>query len=182
MRPPISELQRQFDRANTSGWISLVRAAADQYQFTVELLLGIGSRETNLEPQYQVHPGDHGRGFSMWQIDIGSDAEWIATGDWKDVGKAVMRAAFWLDQKRTDVTDKLKHPCVEKKLSAVVVSNADIERITVAAYNTGAARAVSAYLNFKNPDRFTTGADYSADVLYRRDVFASFLSNMKGQS
>jgi len=148
----------------------LIRAAADKYEFTVELLLAIGSRETNLDPQYQSHPGDFGHGFSMWQIDIRSFAEWIKTGAWRDVGAAVMKAAEILDSKRSAIKSK-----------NFVWSGADVERVTTAAYNCGSGIAVYNFSRYQDPDRATTGHDYSADVLYRRDVFASFLNTTKEQ-
>lgn len=166
MRPSSSELKRQFDRAVKSGWLSLIQAAANRYQFTPELLLAIGSRETNLDSKYQQVPGDRGHGFSMWQLDIGSHRSWIATGAWKDVGAAVMKAGEALNAKRAEV---------KMNLSGRVVSNTDLERITVAAYNCGSGPAVTNYKRSGNPDRGTTGGDYSADVLYRRDVFVGLI-------
>jgi hypothetical protein len=155
-----------------SGWIPVIGAAADRYQFTTELLLAIASRETNLDVKYQRVPGDRGHGFSMWQLDIGSHRDWIATGAWKDVGTAVMKAGEALAAKRAEVK-------AEARRRNLVLAPTDVERITVAAYNCGSGPALSSFVrtNGADADRATTGHDYSADAIARRDVFASFLAS-----
>jgi hypothetical protein len=171
MRVSISELKKQFERARKSGWLPLIRAAADRYQFTPDLLLAIGSRETNLDPRYQSHPGDRGHGFSMWQIDIGSYPDWIKTGAWRDVGQAVMKSAEVLNEKRNEVLALAKR-------NKLILSSADVEQITIAAYNHGSRGSFLDYQRFRRPDRGTTGGDYSQDVLYRSDIFKSFLTKV----
>lgn len=46
----------------------------------------------------------------------------------------------------------------------------DAVRVAVAGYNSGIGPATSAYLIYGNPDRYTTGGDYSRDVLNRRTL------------
>lgn len=50
------------------------------------------------------------------------------------------------------------------------VPAADAVRVAVAGYNSGIGPATSAYLIYGNPDRYTTGGDYSRDVLNRRTL------------
>jgi soluble lytic murein transglycosylase-like protein len=152
-------------------WLLTIEEAAISHGFNLALLLAIGSRESNLNPYYQSHSGDEGNGYSMWQIDKRLYPEFVASGDWRDVTKAVDKAAEVLQEKLLEVR-RLGKTAVRRPL---VGGDAEL-RIAVAAYNTGSKRAFRSWLAFSDPDRATTGQDYSSDVMTRRNRFAELLA------
>lgn len=156
-----SQLTKQFN--SVKQYLPDIRIAAEEHGFSPSLLLAIGSRETNYAPRYKTQPGDRGHGFSWWQVDIRSYPDWIHSGAWKDPKSAVYKAAEVLDEKRQEISRlaSLRTP----------LSSADLLRCAVAAYNCGSKAAYGNFVNHNDPDRGTTGKDYSADVLAREKVF-----------
>lgn len=91
-----------------------------------------------------------GWGYGLGQIDFMSFKEWLAGHDWKDpvinIGKA--------------------GELFSKNLASL---NGDIGR-AIAAYNAGVGR-ISRVQRGDDYDRFTTGGDYSSDVIARAQSF-----------
>lgn len=169
------DIRIQHKYASDHNWIEIFAKAATDYGFSVSLLMAVASRETNMRNII----GDHGRGYGIMQIDVGSFADWCHSGQWKDIHSAILKGTQVLDMKREQIRlgqgTKLKvggHAYVGKRID----SEADLLRIALAAYNSGGW----AYYNFStngDPDKTTTGRDYSADTLAREREFASLLSH-----
>ncbi len=165
-------LAAQFRSARTKGWIDAFKQAARTFDFPVEVLMGIASRETNMRNII----GDSGHGHGLMQIDDRSFGGWCRSGAWKDVNQGVPKGALVLSDKRQDIVNgKGKSLHVgSKRFTGANVTDAQLLRISIAAYNSG----LRAYMNFSlsgNPDVGTTGHDYSADVLNRSEQFKMLL-------
>lgn len=148
------DLINQYQAAKSSGWIDAFRTAAAHYQIPVEILVAIASRETNMRNIL----GDGGHGHGVMQIDDRSFPQWCASGKWKDPHKAIDMGAWVLSD----------------KIAKAAKVGKDSLRVGIASYNAG-GNAIQDYLTYKNPDRRTTGHDYSADVLKRAEVFRGLL-------
>jgi len=157
-----SQLTKQFN--SVKSYLPDIQAAGEPYGFPASLLLAIGSRETNFNPRYKSSPGDRGNGFSWWQIDKRSFPDFTSSEDWKDPKLAVKKSALVLFEKRTEL----------QRLDKELIGN-DLLRCSVAAYNCGSGPAYRNFKKYGDPDRGTTGKDYSADVLAREEVFADLL-------
>ena len=152
-------LEQQFARVKAAGWLPYYEAAAKAYGFTPSLLLALTSRETNCRNII----GDGGHGHGLGQIDDRSYPAWCATSRWKDPEVSLHMAAYVLSRKLHEIQVSPSIPV------------ADRIRVALAAYNCGSKKAVPAYFSGM-PDKFTTGHDYSKDVLTRERVFAELLT------
>lgn len=181
------QLKAQYLRAKDRAWTEHFREAANtitQGFFDTADLMGIGSRETNLDPKWITKPGDKGNGFGLMQIDKRSFPEFTSTDKWKDARLGILYGAKVLMQKWNDVQNG-----AGKRLSVTssktgkrsiftgpVVSGVAAQQVTIAAYNAGRWPMYS-YANGNNPDQYTTGKDYSSDVMARARVFRELLGN-----
>jgi hypothetical protein len=174
-----SWLVDQYNRAKKNGWLEYFRDAASKYGFTTEDLLGLGSRESNLENIV----GDHGHGFSIMQLDIGSYGPWIRSGAWKDPEKAILKGAECLAAKRDQIVKASKQKVAfikfrsgkTARFTPKPFNDEQLRQMTLAAYNSGMA----AYYHFSignHIDAGTTGKDYSADVLKRSKDFNDLMA------
>ena len=59
------DLREQFARVEADGWLTAFQVTAQRYEFPIEALLGIASRESNIESVI----GDGGHGYGIMQID-----------------------------------------------------------------------------------------------------------------
>lgn len=177
-----AEARRQYDRAKRLGWIPMfAKAAASRPWCTTADLMAIGSRESNLDPRYLSQSGDHGNGFSIMQIDKRYFPDWVAAGGWRDAEQSIEKGAQVLTQKRAEIIKRLGHVTTWRtskgtpmKFTGAPFTDAQLHRISIAAYNSG----IAAYHHFSvshDPDRGTTGKDYSRDVLARSALFAQLL-------
>lgn len=118
-----------------------------QHGLPFGLLFAVGSRETNLMNVV----GDSGHGFGVWQRD---NRTW-------DVDRS-----YLLDVRRQaqDAGDLLADN--RRALGTWAAA--------VAAYNCGPGRVRQAISEGRSVDYYTTGRDYSADVLARRTIIESF--------
>jgi hypothetical protein len=172
-----------FQRCQQLGWIPFFQNAASANSFPPELLLGIGYRETSLNPKYLRVPGDNGRGYGLMQVDIGSYPGWVNEGNWKNAQSCISKGAEILASKRTDVANLIgKKNIPIKTLSGQVytfdgkpIAGADLLRVIVAAYNCG-MWSYYHYSKGQDIDRGTTGQDYSKDVLHKTVLFRQLLS------
>jgi hypothetical protein len=189
-------LHREFERAVRHGWLAHFIEAADRYGHAATVLMGMASRETNmggreLSPgvfEWLEHAGDSGHGYGLMQVDSRTDPQFARSGAWKYAGPSILKGAEILSMKRArilgltglivDLTDSKRHhvtftmPTFEPDM---------LERVTIAAYNCGLWSAYHASLG-RDPDRGTTGKNYSADVLARAAVFRELLdaADVKG--
>ncbi len=184
-----AQLKTQFNRARASGWLShfeeAVRTHTSRY-FDVADLLGIASRETNLNPKYLTNIGDNGNGFGLMQIDRRSFPDWTKTGKWKDARAGILKGAEVLMQKWADVQSSIGvkrgvRSSKTGKTSYFVgkpLNGLEAQQVTIASYNAGrwAHYSVS---NGGYADQYTTGRDYSSDVMARAKVFRTLLNDSK---
>ncbi|TWE22857.1 N-acetylmuramoyl-L-alanine amidase [Prauserella muralis] len=120
-----------------------VDAVEVDHGLPVGLLYAVGSRETNLR---NVR-GDGGHGWGVWQRD---DRYWpVGPAYLADVRRQAVDAASLLAANR-------------RALGGWPAA--------VAAYNAGPSRVRQALAEGRGVDYYTTGRDYSADVLARRSI------------
>jgi|GEM_PF-1026914 len=156
--PPRSVLLTQLDRTKSRGWLPFFNEAASQFNWPVELLIAIASRETNI--QNILGDGGHGRG--IMQIDDRSFPEFANSGRWKDPKQNILMGAKVLTGKQRFLS--------QKGVGANV-----LRRASVAAYNSGEGKVFRAIQQGLSVDAFTAHRNYSADVLERAAVFAELL-------
>jgi hypothetical protein len=174
-----SQLKTQYERAKRLGWIEHFKAAAEQHTkgyFDTADLMGIGSRETNLDPKWLTKPGDGGHGYGLMQADDRSFPGWIATGEWKKAESGIHKGAEILMMKWRDMEENAGK-LVQVKGRAFTMpklKGLDAQQATIAAYNCGRWSFYAAAKG-QDLDKYTTGRDYSADVMERASVFREFL-------
>jgi hypothetical protein len=168
-------IAQQFQHAKASGWLPYFAKAGKDYDFDPALLMAIASRETNM----QNIVGDGGHGYGLMQIDIRSYGEWVSSGAWREVAQGIEKGAQVLDQKMCQI-----HGGAEKVLTiggytfrgASFPTTEAAIRVAVAAYNSG-LWAYYCFSKGEDPDRLTTGRNYSKDVMGR---YAAFRALWKG--
>lgn len=166
------EINREFAYAKAEGWLPFFADAGKAYDFPPSLLMAIASRETNMRNII----GDGGHGFGLMQVDIRSFPDFCHSGAWRNVRLGIQTGAQILDAKRTQVEHGVgNHLSIAGyQFVGSPVAPGQLERIAVAAYNCG----LWSYYSFsqgKDPDRFTTGHNYSADVLGRAEQFEELM-------
>lgn len=177
-----AEARRQYDRAKRLGWLPMfARSAASRPWCSTADLMGIGSRETNLDPVYLTKTGDHGNGFGLMQVDKRYFPDWVMTGKWRDARECIDKGAEVLAQKRAEIIAKQGHVVTwrtsrgtKMTFRGAPFTEEQLRRITFAAYNSG----IAAYHHFSTsgmPDKGTTGKNYSADVIARSQMFGQLL-------
>ena len=167
-------IPQQFAYAKTEGWLPFFAKSGADYDFEPALLMAIASRETNMRNII----GDGGHGYSLVQIDVRSFPDWCHSGAWHNVASAIDMGAHVLDGKRTQIGHGVGQAFAiggQHFIGAHFPTTADLIHVSVACYNAGLWPYYS-FSNGQDPDRFTTGHNYSADVLHRRDLFAALLA------
>lgn len=170
-----NDLTIQFNRAKAHNWLAAFQNAASTYNFPIEVLLGVASRETNMNNII----GDGGHGYGIMQIDDRSFEEWCHSGAWQDVSAAIDKGSFVLSQKRQQTADGQGQSLKVGGLAFVGAPNLvpfDLLRISLSAYNSG----LWAYYSFTqglDPDARSTGHDYGADTLKRAEFFKTLLAS-----
>ena len=184
-----SQLKTQYERAKRLGWIPHFREAVATRTkgfFDVADLMAIGSRETNLDPKWLTKAGDHGNGFGLMQADKRSFPKFTQSDAWKDARQGILFGAEVLMQKWHDVQSGIgvkrgAYSSKTKKYSYFVGKDVgqgkEAQQVTIAAYNNGRWPHY-AVTNGKDPDTYTTGKDYSADVMARAKVFRELLGQV----
>ena len=169
----IADMTNQFTRTERQGWLPYFAEAATRYGFDQDLLMGIASRETNIRNIL----GDGGHGHGIMQIDDRSYPDFCKSDDWKDPRKNILKGAEVLDfVKRREIRAGIgrRNECKGNRFEGLTLSDLGLLRTSVAAYNCG-CRAYHAICVYGNPDRSTTGSDYSADVINRAEAFKRLL-------
>jgi hypothetical protein len=170
-----ANLKAQFNSAQKKGWIDAFKGAGEKYSYPAALLMAIASRETNM----QNIIGDGGHGYGIMQIDVRSFPDWCHSGVWHDAKAGIMKGALVLHTKQEQVRHsqgtKLKIGNTAFTGTANLAA-ADLLHISVAAYNSG-LWAYYSFVKFSDPDRKTTGHDYSKDVFARQAHFETYLKS-----
>ena len=181
-----AQLKSQYKRAKNLLWVEHFREAANTITagyFDTADLMGIASRETNLDPKWLTKAGDRGHGFGLMQIDKRSFPEFTKSNRWQDARQGILYGARVLMQKWADVEGNAgKRLTVTNSktgkryaFTSPRVSGAIAQTVTIAAYN-GGRWAMYGYANGGDPDKYTTGKDYSSDVMARARVFRELLA------
>lgn len=135
------------------------RIAAAEWNCDPLILAAICDRESMggaaLNPRGPTGRGDGGHGHGLMQIDSRSWSSWLRTHDWQDALTNVRKGAEIF--------------ATELERFAGV---ADGVRAAIAAYNCGPTQVRRALELAKDVDTFTTGGNYSADVMRRAAAFA----------
>lgn len=175
---PPSELQA--DMTEATKYIAQIKDAAAQCNLAPSLICAIGSRESNWGQGSDMHPkgpagtGDWaardparwgyamppdglGWGRGLMQVDY-AQSEFGKTGDWRDPGPNIL---FGAEELAGNITYYKAHPHV----------GVDPVAAAAAAYNCGPGNVNKAIAAGKDVDAYTTGHDYSKDVLARAAWF-----------
>lgn len=180
------QLITQFNRAVKYGWVADFLDAASRITngyFDAADLLGIASRETNLDPKWLTKAGDNGNGYGLMQIDKRSFPDFVRSGDWRNARKGIMKGAEVLMQKWKDFAANIgKEASVKSsktgrisKYIGVKATGTTAQRIVISGYNCG-RWSQYAYANDYDIDRYSTGGDYGKDVMKRAEVFRELLT------
>ena len=162
------DIRRQYEFAQRKGWLDAFASAAKDYDFTASLLMAIASRETNMRNIV----GDHGHGYGIMQIDVGSFPDWCHSGIYQNASAGIVKGAQVLDMKRESIRlGQGKRLTVGgKAFTGKRLGDNDLIWVAVSAYNCG----LWAYYNYstgRDVDATSTGHDYGADTLKREQVF-----------
>ncbi len=167
--------------AEAAKYKSMVDAAAAKYQLDPLLIYGLGSRESDwgltLKPPGPAGTGDwaprdpakwgfamppDGLGWGRGLLQADYQQPFAQTGDWRDPAANIDHGCQELAGDIAHFT-KLARPGVDPK------------RAGVAAYNCGQGGVMRALNGGLDVDHFTTGRNYSADVLHRTAWFQSLV-------
>jgi soluble lytic murein transglycosylase-like protein len=172
-------LNRQLTEA--AKYMAYIDAAAKRYGVQPSIIAGIGSRESRwglaLKPPCPDGTGDFaprrfpakhrecsmppdGLGFGRGLMQIDYDFhEFARTGNWRDPGENILYGVRLL--------------CDFQRLIARRTELTDLEllRAAIASYNAGPGRILRAIKIKRHIDHFTSGGDYSRDVLSRAGFF-----------
>ncbi|RMI02396.1 MAG: lysozyme [Calditrichaeota bacterium] len=160
-----------------------IEEASAKYNFQDSVIAGVGSRESHwglaLKPpgpggtgdffrRSVPGPGGHrttplppdGGGFGRGLMQIDYDYhEFARTGNWKDPRANIDYGCKVLYQSRAHIARKTN------------LRGLDLLRATLAAYNCGVGNVLRAIREGRDVDFFTSGRDYSRDVLNRAGWF-----------
>ncbi len=162
---PVSEeraIELEKDWEEAQPYLPHVRGAAKKEGLEPSLLMGVISRETDwgrsrwLDKAGPGGKGDNGHGHGFMQIDDRWHEDFIQSGKWSNPRENIFYGTRHLN-------DQIKRAGKEGAPDPV--------RAGVAAYNAGFGRVRRALNEGKDVDAYTTGGDYSKDVLERADWF-----------
>jgi hypothetical protein len=154
---------------------AIIAEAAAKYRHRPEVMAGIVMRETQggLSPLLD-RPGPEGRGdrdhegryhgHGLCQIDDRSFPEFCAGPDWRDAAKNIAMGAWVLGRKRAFLA---------ARTLGFKLTNDDLEKASIAAYNAGEGRVLQAIEQGGDPDSCTAHGDYAAAVLRYADIYKS---------
>lgn len=169
-----AEIEAQYDYAKANGWLPTFLKCAADYDWPPEILMAIASRETNMRNIV----GDGGHGYGVMQIDSRSFPDFTHSGAWHDPLGCIEKGCQVLESKRTEAGRGIGKSLTvggSHFVGSPFANQVQLNRVAIAAYNCG----LWAYYNFstgKHPvDAFTTGHDYSEDVIARAVEFAKLL-------
>ena len=171
------QLKSQYQSSVQRGWIAFFANAAIECGFDISVLLGIASRESNI----QQIVGDGGHGHGIMQIDDRFYSDFISSGQWKQPQSNIEKGATILEATLKTISASqgktLTITISGRKVNFVgkPLSQQELLQTAIAAYNAG-GRAYYYVSLVENPDVPTTGGNYSKDVLDRAASFKSLMS------
>ncbi len=142
---------------------ALIEASAARHGHRPEVVAGIMMRETEgglsrwCDPRGPACLGDNGHGHGLMQIDDRSFPEYCAGPEWKDPASNIEFGCRVLAGKRAYLRTHLP--------DGSELSDGELERAAVAAYNCGEGNVRQAIERREDPDSRTAGRDYSRSVL-----------------
>lgn len=141
---------------------AFIEASAEKHDIEPCVVAGLGSRESGwglfLEPRGPTGTGDSGHGHGLLQIDDRFHRGFIRSGDWKDPQKNIAYGVAYLAEQLNELSGLDLTP--QAHLRAGLVS-----------YNAGRDDVYRALRLGHSLDYYTTGRDYSKDVLDRAGWF-----------
>ncbi|MGF1499112.1 MAG: SH3 domain-containing protein [Elainellaceae cyanobacterium] len=142
-----------------------IESAAARYDWLQPSVIGgIGSRESAwgriLSPRGPGGTGDGGHGRGLMQIDDRFHASFINTGAWRDPKASIDYGI-----------DKVLAPNYGYLDRNTTLEGVDLLRGALASYNAGLGSVKRALAEGRDVDYYTTGQDYSWDVLNRAGFF-----------
>ena len=152
---------------------AMIVEAAAKHRHRPEVMAGIVMRETQggLSPLLD-RPGPEGRGdrdtegryhgHGLCQIDDRSFPAFCAGPDWKDAAKNIEMGARVVGRKRAFLA---------ARTLGLKLTDDDLERAEIAAYNAGEGRVLKAIEQGRDPDSCTAHGDYAAAVLRYAELY-----------
>lgn len=178
----------EFNRVVSLGWLAHFEEAVQVHtrgHFDAADLMGIASRESNFNPNLLIEAGDHGHGYGLMQVDNRSFPEWVNSGRWTNAREGILKGAEVLMQKWRDVQSCIGKECKVRDSKTKIVydfvgkdvgQGEEARQVTIASYNNGRWPHYNVSKNL-DPDRFTTGHDYSHDVASRAAFFRALIQS-----
>lgn len=163
-----SFIRQHFEKAKQRGYLPMFQNAGTHFEFPVELLLAIASRETNMTNMRGDFRGGKYHGHGIMQVDIGTAPEWCRSGAWKDVNASIQKGTSILADKARQL--RKDWPADRPRTLQ------QFYWVLAASYNHGVPDSLHDFLQDGNPDKDTTGHDYGQDVLGRMQEFAWLLA------
>lgn len=176
MKPTPEQLKPHYREA--LKYIGAIHEASDTYGIPIEIIMGIGSRESGwgilLKPRGPAGTGDWakrggnmppdglGWGRGLMQIDYAAH-EFARTGAWDLPGANIRAGCEIFHRGWLAVAAGLHRDILEDCLAE-----------SIAAYNAGASRVVRFVRRGRPAGEATTGGDYSSDVLRRAGIFKAW--------
>jgi len=156
-----------------AAYDAIIVEAASKHRHRPEVMAGIVMRETQgglsslLDRQGPEGRGDRDKegryhGHGLCQIDDRSFPEFCAGPDWKNAAKNIAMGAWALSRKRAFLA---------ARTLGFKLTNGDLEKASIAAYNAGEGRVLRAIEQGRDPDSCTAHADYAAAVLRYADLY-----------
>jgi hypothetical protein len=154
---------------------AMIFESAAKHRHRTEVMAGIVMRETQGGLSLLLdRPGPEGRGdrdkegryhgHGLCQIDDRSFPEFCAGPAWKDAAKNIAMGAWALGRKRAFLA---------ARTLGFMLTDDDLERASVAAYNAGEGLVLKAIERHRDPDTCTAHGDYAASVLRYADLYLS---------
>jgi len=166
----------KYDLPFIDKYRDLIISIADSYEFDPALIAAIMSRESGGgrhlgKGSCPPLTGDRGHGRGLMQIDDRYHKAFISIPDlWKQPSANISYGCHILKENLIHFIDKYSGESLAANL-----------RAATAAYNTGTVRVGRAIDLGKDPDAYTTGRDYSADVFERASLLRAkgYLGKMR---
>jgi len=144
---------------------AVVRKVAAQYGLPAAVIAGIGSRESHwglaLTPPTPAGTGDGGHGRGLMQVDDRWHIPFIQSGKWADARENIIYGCAVL---KTSIDYMVKKGGMNPTNFLTIQAG-------VAGYNCGPKRVVEGLAAGYDVDYYTTGRNYSNDVLQRAGWF-----------